>query len=399
MKIVTKTLALSVFMLPALALAAPYGGMGEIVISIILMLAGIYLILLPYVMARLVYWIYVVICLVSGKKIEKMSSGWILLDIFMFSLAGYLYDDFMFKSEREKREYARLKQLSQITLPAPQTVAGIAMPAGTYLETEIAKRKQSEPDKFTYAKFPRPVVWNGIPITSIRRLLSNNDNYWDDYKIETNPEKPAGIGQWICQAGVNLEWRLLPQADGNSPLVPSHQSAEPYVYLSRCDLEEGQFASLPEFGAMLEVSSISRENDKYRDTAKGFWRAVASRYSEESRESGIMDFRSLELSVDTARMVHEFAAKLEDNNPDMNCQIPEHTFLVWQKSRPNVILAASPEPKRIPKKCWGKTLVPTPIEALSKQLGPNYESFFNGAEQYFKQTQAVSSKQKNFEKP
>lgn len=399
MKIVTKTLALSVFMLPALALAAPYGGMGEIVISIILMLAGIYLILLPYVMARLVYWIYVVICLVSGKKIEKMSSGWILLDIFMFSLAGYLYDDFMFKSEREKREYARLKQLSQITLPAPQTVAGIAMPAGTYLETEIAKRKQSEPDKFINAKFPQPVVWNGIPITSIKRLLSNNDNYWDDYKIETNPEKPAGIGQWICQAGVNLEWRLLPQADGNSPLVPSHQSAEPYVYLSRCDLEEGQFASLPEFGAMLEVSSISRENDKYRDTAKGFWRAVASRYSEESRESGIMDFRSLELSVDTARMVHEFAAKLEDNNPDMNCQIPEHTFLVWQKSRPNVILAASPEPKRIPKKCWGKTLVPTPIEVLSKQLGSNYASFFDGAEQYFEQAQAASSEQKNFEKP
>ncbi|WP_311420059.1 hypothetical protein [Kingella denitrificans] len=349
-------------------------------------------------MARLVYWIYVVICLVSGKKIEKMSSGWILLDIFMFSLAAYLYDDFMFKSEREKREYARLKELSQITLSAPQTVAGIAMPAGTYLETEIAKRKQSEPDKFTYAKFPRPVVWNGIPITSIRRLLSNNDNYWDDYKIETNPEKPARIGQWLC-AGKDLEWRLIPQANGKPPEIPYNQSAEPYVYLSRCDLEEGQFASLPEFGAMLEVSSISRENDKYRDAAKGFWRAVASRYSEESRESGIMDFRSLEMSVDTARMVHEFAAKLEDNNPDMNCQIPEHTFLVWQKSRPNVILAASPEPKRIPKKCWGKTLVPTPIEALSKQLGPNYESFFNGAEQYFKQTQAVSSKQKNFEKP
>ena len=132
MKIVTKTLALSVFMLPALALAAPYGGMGEIVISIILMLAGIYLILLPYIMTRLVYWIYVVICLVSGKKIEKTSSGWIMLDIFMFSLAAYLYDDFMFKPEREKREYARLKQLSQITLPAPQTIAGIAMPAGTY---------------------------------------------------------------------------------------------------------------------------------------------------------------------------------------------------------------------------------------------------------------------------
>ena len=47
MKIVTKTLALSVFMLPALALAEAVGGMGEIVIYAILMLGGVYFILLP----------------------------------------------------------------------------------------------------------------------------------------------------------------------------------------------------------------------------------------------------------------------------------------------------------------------------------------------------------------
>ena len=149
---------------------------------------------------------------------------------------------------------------------------------------------------------------------------------------------------------------------------------------------------------MFKVRFIRRENDKYRDAAKGFWRTAASGYSEESRESGRMDFRSLDLSVDSARMVHEFAAKLEDNL-DMNCQMPEHTFLVWQKSRPNVILAASPEPKRIPKKCWGKTLVPTPFEVLSKQLGPNYESFFAGEGRYFEQAQAASSEQKNAAKP
>ena len=390
MKIVTKTLALSVFMLPALALAAPYGGMGEIVINIILMLAGIYLILLPYVITRLVYWIYVVICLVSGKKIEKMNSGWIMLDIFMFSLAAYLYDDFMFKPEREKREYARLKQLSQITLPAPQTIAGIAMPAGTYLETEIAKRKQSEPDKFTYAEFPQSVVWNGIPITSIKRLLSNNNNYWSDYEIETKSEKPVRIGQWICQAGVNLEWRPFPQADGKPPKIPYNQSAESHVYLSRCYLEDGQTALLPQFGTIFEVKHIRRENDKYRDIAKGFWRTGTLGYNEKSQESGKMDFRSLELSVDTARMVHEFAVQLEDN-PSMNCQMPEHTFLVWQKSRPNVILAAGPDPDKIPKECWGKTLVPISVEALSKQLGPNYKSFFDGADRYFKQARAASS--------
>ena len=47
MKIVTKTLALSVFMLPASAFTEAVGGMGEIVIYAILMLGGVYLILLP----------------------------------------------------------------------------------------------------------------------------------------------------------------------------------------------------------------------------------------------------------------------------------------------------------------------------------------------------------------
>ena len=389
MKIMTKTLALSVFMLPALAFAEAVGGMGEIVIYGILMLAGICLILLPYVMGRLVYWIYVVICLVSGKKIEKMSSGWILLDIVMFSLAGYWYIGFVLLPGRESKERERLEQLSQITLPAPQTVAGIAMPAGTYIETNIAERTHSEPDKFTYAKFPQPVVWNGIPITVMERKLSDKDDYWRDSTIYTESKKPVSIGQWLC-AGKDLEWRLIPQANGKPPEIPYNQSAESYVYLSSCFLENVQTASLPEFGAVLKVGFIRRDNDKYRDAAKGFWRTGASRYSEESRESGRMDFRSLGLSVDTARVVHEFAAKLEDN-PDMNCQMPNPTFLVWQKSRPNVILAASPEPKRIPKKCWGKTLVPTPFEALSKQLGPNYASFFAGEGRYFEQTQAASS--------
>ena len=396
MKIVTKTLAFSVFMLPASAFAEAVGGMGEIVIYAILILGGVYFVLLPYVMTRLVYWI-VVICLTPGKKTEKLNSGWILLDIVMFSLAGYWYISFVLLPERESRERERLEQLSQITLPAPQTVAGIAMPAGTYLETEIAKRKQSEPDKFINAKFPQPVVWNGIPITVMERKLSDKDDYWRDSTIYTESKKPVSIGQWLC-AGKDLEWRLIPQANGKPPEIPYNQSAESYVYLSSCFLENVQTASLPEFGAVLKVGFIRRDNDKYRDAAKGFWRTGASRYSEESRESGRMDFRSLGLSVDTARVVHEFAAKLEDN-PDMNCQMPEHTFLVWQKSRPNVILAASPEPKRIPKKCWGKTLVPTPFEALSKQLGPNYASFFAGEGRYFEQAQAASSEQKNSAKP
>ena len=393
MKMMTKAFAISVFMLPALAFATPYfdGFFGVFFIAIGVMLAAIF----SYVVMRLMYWGYAAACFFFGQKLGKIGLLLIVLDIPVFYFAAYLYHTSI-ESEREEK---RLEQLGRITLPAPQTVAGIVMPAGTYIETNITKRTQSEPDKFVNAKFPQPVVWNGIPIVRMKRDLSIGDEYWLASTIYTESEKPVSIGQWICQTGLYLEWQLLPQANGKPPEIPSHQSAEHYVYLSDCTLEDGQTALLPEFGAVLEVGAIRRENDKYRDVAKGFWRTGASGYGEESRESGRMDFYSLDLSVDSARVVHEFAAKLEDNNPDMNCQMPNPTFLVWQKSRPNVILAASPEPKRIPKKCWGKTLVPTPIEALSKQLGPNYESFFNGAEQYFKQTQAVISKQKNFEKP
>ena len=393
MKIVTKALALSVFMLPALAFATPYfdGFFGVFFIAIGVMLAAIF----SYVVMRLMYWGYAAACFFFGQKLGKIGLLLIVLDIPVFYFAAYLYHTSI-ESEREEK---RLEQLGRITLPAPQTVAGIVMPAGTYIETNITKRTQSEPDKFVNAKFPQPVVWNGIPIVRMKRDLSIGDEYWLASTIYTESEKPVSIGQWICQTGLYLEWQLLPQANGKPPEIPSHQSAEHYVYLSDCTLEDGQTALLPEFGAVLEVGAIRRENDKYRDVAKGFWRTGASGYGEESRESGRMDFYSLDLSVDSARVVHEFAAKLEDNNPDMNCQMPNPTFLVWQKSRPNVILAASPEPKRIPKKCWGKTLVPTPIEALSKQLGPNYESFFAGEGQYFKQAQAASSEQENAAKP
>ena len=90
MKIVTKTLALSVFMLPALALAEAVGGMGEILIYGILMLAGVYLILLPYVMTRLVYWIYVVICLVSGKKNRK-NEFWLDYVRYLYVFSGCIF--------------------------------------------------------------------------------------------------------------------------------------------------------------------------------------------------------------------------------------------------------------------------------------------------------------------
>lgn len=392
MKIVTKTLALSVFMLPVSAFAAPYfdGFFGVFFIVIGVMLAAIF----SYVVMRLMYWGYAVACFFSGQKLGKIGLWLIILDIPVFYFAAYLYHNSI-ESEREEK---RLEQLSQITLPAPQTVAGISMPAGTYLETNITKRTQPEPDKFVYAGFSQPVVWNGISILRMRRRLSIGDEYWQDRIIYTEPEKPVSIGQWVCQTGLYLEWQLLPQADGKPPKIPYNQSAEPYVYLSDCTLEKGQTALLPEFGAVLEVGAIRRENDKYRDVAKGFWRTGASGYGEESRESGRMDFHSLNLSVDAARIVHEFAAKLEDN-PSMNCQMTEHTFLVWQKPRPEVILAASPEPDKIPKECWGKTLVPTPFEMLSEQLGPNYAFFFAGEEQYFEQARVASSAQENAVKP
>ena len=82
MKIVTKALALSVFMLPALAFATPYfdGFFGVFFIAIGVMLAAIF----SYVVMRLMYWCYAAACFFSGQKLGKIGLWLIILDIPVF---------------------------------------------------------------------------------------------------------------------------------------------------------------------------------------------------------------------------------------------------------------------------------------------------------------------------
>lgn len=352
MKSFAKVIVSSSLILPVSVWAAP-AGMGEAIIWGILFGAFIFFILIPYLLARVVLWIYGIVKFTSKRKIDVWHVLLIIIDIPMIYIAWEICNTWML----EKQQLEKL-ELSETVLTAPQVLGGIAMPEGTEIQTDFDRyRTQPEPEKFIYAKFKQPVVWNGIEIIDIsRRLHWYNETiiFWMNVSIDTKPDKAVPVGEWWCRAGVNMEWQLMPQADGKIPKIPYTQSVEPYVYLHYCSLEKGQTALLPEFGAELSVEAIRRK-DKYQDVTKGLWRTYLIQ-NKESWAASKIHFDKFRLLVDSNRIVHEFVVKL-DNDPAQNCGMPEHTLLAWKKSRPNVIQVASNESNKIPKKCWGKTLV------------------------------------------
>lgn len=357
MKSFVKVIVSSSLILPVSVWAAP-AGMGEAVIWGILFGTFIFFILIPYLLARVVLWIYGIVKFTSKRKIDVWHVLLIIIDIPMSYIAWEICNTWML----EKQQLKKL-ELSEIILTAPQVLGGIAMPEGTEIQTDFDRyRTQPEPEKFIYAKFKQPIIWNDIEIVDINRKLTlhNGATIWKDEGIATEPDRSVPVGEWRCRFGMNMEWRLIPQADGKTPVVPYNQSVEPYVYLYRCYVRPQEKALLPEFGVELPVEYIRRNNEIHRDVTKGFWHTYQTHYSSSITK---MYFDDLQLWMDSHRVVHQFTAELDDK-PNFNCGMPKQTKLLWQKSRPNVIQVASSEPNKIPKKCWEKTLVRVPKDSL-----------------------------------
>lgn len=316
-----------------------------------------------YLLVRIVLWIYGIIKFIFKRKIDNWNVLFIIIDVPIICVVWLFYNEFILEPEQEHERQKQAEKLSQITLTAPQVFGGIPMPEGTEIQTDVDRnRTQPEPEKFIYAKFKQPIVWNGIEIVDINRKLTGHNGtiIWEDEGIATEPDKSVPVGEWWCRFGMNMEWRLIPQADGKTPVVPYNQSVEPYVYLYRCYVRPQEKALLPEFGVELPVEYIRRNNEIHRDVTKGFWHTYQTYYSSSITK---MYFDDLQLWMDSHRVVHQFAAELDDK-PNFNCGMPKQTKLLWQKSRSNVIQVASSEPNKIPKTCWGKTLVRVSADSL-----------------------------------
>lgn len=302
-----------------------------------------------------------------------------LLFVDFFFLALTYLTVSSFREEVEKRQSQNTTTKKQIILlNQAQQIAGITMPAGTVLETDTnIKRTQSDPNRFIYAEFPKPVIWHGIPIKSITRQLYLNQKWANDPMIKTQPAQTMAIGKWLCD---ELKWQFQQESVNK---IPYTQSAEPYVYLHTCFLKQGQTVSLPVFQTTFSVKSIERPNDTFTGVKQGLWLATLSRNPDHSQNDD-MDFYPFNVMVDSNQVIHYFFIELK-NAPDKYCGLPEGTLLAWRKSEPDVIQVVS-NPQYIPQACWGKKLQVVSVDEMQKIL-PQYDSYhFKYAKRRFKQT-------------
>lgn len=380
MKFFAKIIMFSSLILPMNLWAAPYGGMGEIVVFGILLLGFVVFILFPYISFRLIWWIGYLSKLIFNKEERKFESGWISMDILLCIIGFSLYDKYMLEPERKRMQWKQAEPFSKIILSKEQIVAGMIMPAGTKLETNVdIHRTQPEPDKFIHARFSKPILWNGISIVYLYRSISSLDKnapIWSgtgvyDNTIKTRSNQSTSVGKLRC--GTELRWGFISS-------VPYNQSAEPYVYLEGCDLTgDNQVALLPEFNTKLPIYKIRRKHEKYRDVNKGLWWVnIVGNEKALAKATKVLN-----LSIDSNLFTHEFVAELEDD-PAHNCGMPKHTLFAWKKTQPNVIQVVTPEPHAIPEKCWEKKLVPTSFEQMSNEFKQQHSEFFHSREYYFK---------------
>lgn len=345
-------------------------------------------ILIPYVGMRLSCWIYGIVQFIFKRKIDKWNRNLIILDIPMFFCAFYLLNAAYLEPKKDRQIRTQAEKLRHITLSQPQTISGITMPTGTKIETDFDYyRKQPEPEKFTYVSFPEPIVWNGIPIIDMGRTLDSNRFWHKNREITTESNQQVGIGQWLCKANVNLEWKMLPESPENLPYT---QGIESLVYLDYCVLESGQRVSLPTFHLQAHFqldsgSGIRRKSDTFRDVAKGLW-YINIPEKDEIKSAMKMDYDDFEIMTDSNQVVHSFVIELNDA-PEKHCGLPEYTVLAWQKSKPNVIQVIS-DPQKIPKQCWGKKLQMVSVDEIQKAMPQHSEWHFQSAKKRFEQTPA-----------
>lgn len=275
-------------------------------------------------------------------------------------------------------------ELNNITLTQPQKIAGISMPAGTKIKTDSRiRRSKPEPDKFIDAEFPQPVMWYGIPIKRIERQLTGNQK-WANIIIRTQPAQTVAIGQWLCDKNHSLGWLLQKESVDR---ISYHQSAEPYVYLYRCFLKDGQVVSLPAFQATFPAEALVRENDPLTDVEQGLWLVRIDRFDKEKVSQAMnMDFSVFDIMTDSQKVIHDFLIQL-NNAPERHCGLPKNTLLAWRKSEPDVIqVVSSPT---IPSECWGKKLQRVSADEMQKNMSKNHDVWhFIGAKQNFAETPA-----------
>jgi hypothetical protein len=115
----------------------------------------------------------------------------------MIALAavGSIYPYHLATSWLAAQQAMRKEQAHRDVLQSGQTVAGVAMPAGTILQL----RKPGQPDTFAWARFPQAAAVDGLQARSIRRHISparDDAPARETWSIAL--EADQAVQGWIC---------------------------------------------------------------------------------------------------------------------------------------------------------------------------------------------------------
>lgn len=366
-----------------LAIAAPYGGMGEMVLVIIFIPIFMGFIVPFYATLRLAHWIHGYALFKNKESMDTWIAHNALLLILDIPVFGYAFDigSELYQNHQQKQERKRIYQervqanlfnanpASRVTLNKAQKIAGIIMPKGTKIKlAQNLSPELPEYKKIDSATFPKPVMWNDIPITEI-------STYRDKMKISSDTQ--IQLGKWFCGNAKVLKgkkpqtvwdtttkWKPLPDTMANL----NDDNFEQSMYLHACQLTDAQTVHLPVF----EISALSvsgelerGENNAYQNVNQGLWHV----YGETSQLE--IDATNLSVLVDSEKTVHGFSFKLR--KPHEHCYLHENTLLAWHKSQPETFLVSHEKNDALYRhkpeyyqSCWFKEIQHVPLEEMQK---------------------------------
>jgi len=142
------------------------------------------------------------------RKYWKTSTVLCLALLAPFSFYAW-FQAMMWQLERDIR---REEAAHHVTLQAPTTVGGVAMPAGTRLKVQ----DKGQLDTYLEAAFPQAVAILGVQATSVRRYLDTE--YDKEYNIVARRPRTVilrGAGEqdvqgWRCDATQDIEFDVAP---------------------------------------------------------------------------------------------------------------------------------------------------------------------------------------------
>lgn len=181
--------------------------------------ASFYLLLLISFLAALLLGGWLLALLVSRGARANLRRHWLISLLLMLVLVPLTAFQIVFQHgvQQIHQESERRQAALRSTLEAPTTLYGIEMPAGTRLTLQ----REHQPETFTSAEFPQPVLIQGIATLRLNRwlqVLHQEGVPYDESPLRTTSLKLSGEGQaaiegWQCDISAPVEFDVSEEND------------------------------------------------------------------------------------------------------------------------------------------------------------------------------------------